>query len=82
MSIKNLLPWDITDKHPVTVPVLIGWNIISAIKEIYKLALVEEIFQSMGSTISFNDLYAGIDISIIKPRSRTVAYVKYMGDVI
>lgn len=53
-SIKNLLPWDVTDEHPITVLVFISWNIISAIEKIYELALIEEIFQSMGSTIAFN----------------------------
>ena len=51
---KNLLPWDITDEHPVTVLIFISWNIVGAIKKIYELAFIQEIFHSMGSTVAFN----------------------------
>jgi len=50
---KNLLPWDITDEHPVTVLIFISWNIVGAIKKIYELAFIQEIFHSMGSTVAF-----------------------------
>ena len=53
---ENLLPWDITDEHPVTVLIFISWNIVGAIKKIYEPAFIQEIFRSMGSsTIAFNE---------------------------
>lgn len=53
-KIKNLLPWYITDKHPVAIPVFIGRDIVGAVQKIHQLALIHEILKALGFTISFN----------------------------
>lgn len=47
----NLLPRDITDKHPVAILVLIGWDIIGAVQNIHQLTLVHEILNALGLAI-------------------------------
>jgi len=50
----NLLPWDITDKHPVAIPVFIGRDTVGAVQKIHQLALIHEILEALGFTIPFN----------------------------
>lgn len=51
--LKYLLPWDITNKHPVTVLVFISWDVIRIVEKIHQLPLIHEINRSLGSTVTF-----------------------------
>lgn len=46
------LPWDIADEHPITIFVLVAWDILRTIQEIHELALVHEIYHSLCSIVS------------------------------
>lgn len=43
-----LLPWNVTNKHPIAIFVLICWNVIRSVQKIYQLGLVHEIFHPNG----------------------------------
>jgi len=48
----DLLPWDVTDKHPVTILVFIGWDIIRIVQKIHQLTLIHEILHSLRFTVA------------------------------
>jgi len=50
---KNLLPWDITHEHPVTILIFIAWHILRAVKKIHQLALIHEVYHSLGPIVTF-----------------------------
>lgn len=52
---KHLLPWDITNKHPVTVLVFISWDVIRIIQKIHQFPLIHEINCALGSTVTFRN---------------------------
>ena len=50
----HLLPWNFTDEHPITVLVLVGWNVVRTIQKIYQFAFIHEVFHPncLGSTVT------------------------------
>ncbi|KAL4590529.1 hypothetical protein LXL04_003461 [Taraxacum kok-saghyz] len=45
---KNIRPWNITDKHPITILIFVAGNIFRTVKQIHQLALVHEVYHSLS----------------------------------
>jgi len=54
LLIKNLPPWNISYKHPISILVFISWHILRTIQKIYQFAFIHEIFRSLWATVTFN----------------------------